>query len=214
MSLFSEELFMRVPVVGILRGYPTEDVMNIAEAFLESGFTNLEVTMNTPSASMTIDLLSKRYEGKLNIGAGTVCTISALKEAIDSGSKFVVTPVFNADIIHECRKRAVPVFPGAYTPTEIYNAWQAGARMVKVFPASQLGPAYIKEILAPLDDVELMPTGGIDLINVPEYLAAGAKAFGMGSLLFDKDLIQKKNWKELARKLISTKEKMDIFFEK
>lgn len=214
MSSFSEELFMRVPVVGILRGYPTEDVMKIAEAFFESGFTNLEVTMNTSSASVTIDRLSKRYKGKLNIGAGTVCTISALKEAIDAGSKFVVTPIFNPQIIHECNKRVIPVFPGAFTPTEIYNAWQAGARMVKVFPASQLGPSYIKEILAPLDGVKLMPTGGINLDNIPEYLAAGAKAFGMGSLLFDKDLIQQKSWNELTGKLIFTKEKMDIFFKK
>jgi 2-dehydro-3-deoxyphosphogluconate aldolase/(4S)-4-hydroxy-2-oxoglutarate aldolase len=105
--------------------------------------------------------------------------------------------------------RKIPIFPGASSPTEIYSAWRAGARMVKVFPARSLGPAYIKDVLAPLDTIELMPTGGVTLRNMDAFLAAGAKAFGMGSELFDTRLIEQEDWQTLGAHLRTFREHLE-----
>src|SRR5690606_18081736 len=103
--------------------------------------------------------------------------------ALDAGAQFVVTPITDEEVISACVERDIPIFPGAYTPTEIYKAWSLGASMVKVFPASKLGPDYIKEVLAPLQQIHLMPTGGVGLENMEAFYKAGAKGFGIGSQL-------------------------------
>ncbi len=198
MTHFSEALFKQVPVVGILRGYTLEEVLQIVKIYKQEGFTNIEITLNTPNALHIIESLCSLYDGQLNIGAGTVLTKKEISEVVAVGGQFIVSPVVDIEMIEDCKKLEVPIFPGAYTPTEIYNCWKAGARMVKVFPSRNLGPEYIKDVLAPLNSLELMPTGGVTMENVQAYKDSGAKAFGMGGYLFKEVLIREKKWDALA----------------
>lgn len=194
---FSWELFYKAPLVGIIRGLSAEEVNQILPLYREAGLTTIEITMNTAGAETIIaDAVKTNGEG-LNIGAGTVCTKDDLERALEAGAQFIVTPIINKKVIKACVKRGIPIFPGAYTPTEAYTAWSLGASMVKIFPATSLGPSYIKELKAPLDKLKLMPTGGISLDNMSAYLKAGADGLGMGSQLLDKTLIAQKKWPEL-----------------
>ena len=198
MNLFSWEKFNTLPIVGILRNFPAAQTDTLAARYADAGLTCLEITMNTEGAADTIARLGDAFAGRLNIGAGTVCTKQDLDKALGAGAAFIVTPVLTGTVIKACVRRGIPVFPGAYTPTEIYQAWAMGADMVKVFPASGLGPAFIKEVLAPLDKLKLMPTGGVGLDNFEEYLRAGAAGLGIGSGLFPKDLVNAGRWDELS----------------
>ncbi|GAB3532881.1 bifunctional 4-hydroxy-2-oxoglutarate aldolase/2-dehydro-3-deoxy-phosphogluconate aldolase [Pontibacter brevis] len=200
-STFSWDAFHRIPVVGILRNVPVQHLQRLFEVYQEAGLTTIEVTMNSSGATEAIASLVKVFEGRLNIGAGTVCSLEDLDKALQAGAQFVVTPILQEEVIRTCVQRDVPVFAGAYTPTEIYRAWDLGASLVKVFPASQLGPGYIKEVLAPLNQIKLLPTGGINQENFLEYLKAGAKGLGMGSQLIPKQLIEKEQWQELSSHL-------------
>ncbi|MDB4923786.1 bifunctional 4-hydroxy-2-oxoglutarate aldolase/2-dehydro-3-deoxy-phosphogluconate aldolase [Mucilaginibacter sp.] len=204
---FYPGLFDTAPIIGIMRNLPQEHLEIIAENYFQSGLTCLEITMNSAGAAENIAKLSKAYAGRLNIGAGTVCTMHDLDKALKAGAQFIVSPIVNKEVISTCVSENVPVYPGAYTPTEIYQAWHSGATMVKVFPASNLGPGYIKEMLAPLDYLKLLPTGGIGLTNFSSYLSAGAKGVGIGSHLFPKDLIQNQDW-------IAIKQIFTLFKEK
>jgi 2-dehydro-3-deoxyphosphogluconate aldolase/(4S)-4-hydroxy-2-oxoglutarate aldolase len=197
-SKFSRELFDRIPIVGILRNVPPLTVPILARYYCEAGLTNLEVTLNSDEALTTITRLVQDFEETLNIGAGTVCTLEDLDKALDAGAQFIVTPILQEEVIKACVQRQVPVFPGAYSPTEIYKAWHLGATMVKVFPATKLGASYIKEVMAPMEYLKLMPTGGVSLYNFTEFLAAGAAGLGMGSQLFPKKLIEEGVWEELS----------------
>ncbi len=154
--------------------------------------------MNSDGAEDIIRYASLRYKDHLNIGAGTVCSRDDLDRALVAGAQFIVTPVMEEDIIRRCKEIGIPVFPGAFTPSEIYSAWKSGADMVKVFPASMLGPQYIRELRGPLNQIKLMPTGGINSDNATAFLRAGASAVAMGSELMDKKLIRDKNWKALS----------------
>jgi 2-dehydro-3-deoxyphosphogluconate aldolase/(4S)-4-hydroxy-2-oxoglutarate aldolase len=194
---FSWESFERMPIVGIMRNLPARSIDTLALHYVESGLTNLEITMNTAGAEAIISSLVKHYGQRLNIGAGTVCTLNDLDKALSAGAQFIVSPILNEEVIKGCVKENIPIFPGAYTPTEIYKAWQMGASMVKVFPASGLGVSYIKEVLAPLNSIKLFPTGGITLDNCKSYLEAGAKGLGLGSHLFPKELLEAEKWEEL-----------------
>jgi 2-dehydro-3-deoxyphosphogluconate aldolase/(4S)-4-hydroxy-2-oxoglutarate aldolase len=198
MTPFSWEKFNTLPVVGILRNFPAAQTDALATHYADAGLTCLEVTMNTEGAADTIARLSDTFAGRLNIGAGTVCTRQDLDKALGAGAAFIVTPILAGAVIKTCVRKGIPVFPGAYTPTEIYQAWAMGADMVKVFPASGLGPAFIKEVLAPLDKLKLLPTGGVGLENMEEYLRAGAAGLGIGSGLFPKDLVNAGRWDELS----------------
>lgn len=198
MNLFSWEKFNALPIVGILRNFPAAQTDTLAARYADAGMTCLEITMNTEGATDTIARLSDTFAGRLNIGAGTVCTKKDLDNALGAGASFIVTPVLSGTVIKTCVRRGIPVFPGAYTPTEIYQAWALGADMIKVFPASGLGPTFIKEVLAPLDKLKLMPTGGVGLDNLEAYLRAGATGLGIGSGLFPKDLVNAGRWDELS----------------
>ncbi|GAB4046436.1 bifunctional 4-hydroxy-2-oxoglutarate aldolase/2-dehydro-3-deoxy-phosphogluconate aldolase [Spirosoma litoris] len=194
---FSWELFEKAPIVGIIRGLSADVVARILPVYREAGLTTIEITMNTPGAEAMIQRALETSSEGLNIGAGTVCTKDDLDRALDAGAQFIVTPVVNKKVIKACVKRNVPIFPGAFTPSEIYNAWSLGASMVKVYPATSLGPDYIKDVKAPLNQLKLIPTGGISLDNIATYFKAGADGVGIGSHLFDKALIQQKNWSGL-----------------
>jgi 2-dehydro-3-deoxyphosphogluconate aldolase/(4S)-4-hydroxy-2-oxoglutarate aldolase len=188
-----------MPVIGIMRNLSPEQVRLIAAPYAAAGLTNLEVTMNSAAAETSISWLVNNYSQKLNIGAGTVCNLPDLEKALEAGAQFIVTPILNKKVVKACVKAGIPVFPGAYTPTEIYQAWELGAAMVKVFPAAKLGTAYIKEVLAPLNHLKLVPTGGITQENCTDFFTAGAEGVGMGSSLFPPELIQKNDWEALTK---------------
>ena len=191
---FSQELFKKAPIVGIVRNLSLDEVMQILPIYREAGLTTIEITMNTPGAADIIRYaLANESEG-LNIGAGTVCTKEDLEVALDAGAQFIVTPILNKKVIKACVKKGIPIFPGAYTPSEIYNAWSLGANVVKVFPATVLGPEYIKDLRGPMNQLKLMPTGGVSLENMNELLKAGATGLGIGGQLFDKKLIDAQDW--------------------
>jgi len=150
-------IFEALPAIGILRGYGMQEVENIVRHSAKGGLRNIEITMNSENAAALIRLAKERAEGKMNVGAGTVCSLGDLDEALSAGATFIVTPIVNADVIGSCNKAHIPVIPGAFTPTEIYQAWQLGADMVKLFPANRFGPEYLKDIRGPLDRIKLVP---------------------------------------------------------
>jgi len=195
---FSHDLLNKMPLIGIMRNLPERHVKTIAEKYCHAGLTCLEITMNSPNAGEIIADLAALYADKLNIGAGTVCSMNDLEKALRSRAQFIVTPVINEEVIKACVSENIPIFPGAYTPSEIYKAWSLGATMIKLFPASDLKPGFVKEVLAPLDFVSLVPTGGITIDNFIDFFASGAKAVGIGSSLFPKGIIQNEEWDTLS----------------
>ena len=197
MNEFKWEAFDQVPIVGIVRNLPTEHLITIGELYARAGMTTIEITLNTPGALDAIIDLRKHLGDKLNIGAGTVCSLADLDLAVNAGAAFIVTPVVNDAVIRKCVDNNITIFPGAYTPSEIYHAWSLGAKMIKVFPATRLGPEYIRDILAPLNAVKLLPTGGISAENFEAFMKAGASGVGMGSNLFPAGTIQDNDWNTL-----------------
>ena len=195
---FDFDAFGSMPIVGIIRNIKAESLANIMPQFVEAGFSSIEITMNTPDASKMIADTITSYGNALNVGAGTVCSLSDLENALNAGANFIVTPVVVKDVIKECVKLGVPIFPGAFSPSEIYEAWSLGATMVKVFPASTLGADYIKSVKAPFPQIKIMPTGGIETKDLALYRKSGADAFGIGSPLFPTSLIDKGEWSKLS----------------
>jgi len=195
---FSWALFQKSPIVGIVRNISLDDLKQILPIYKEAGLTTIEITMNTPGADEMIRYAVEYESENLNIGAGTVCTKEDLELALDAGAKFIVTPIISKKVIKSCVKKGIPIFPGAFTPTEIYNAWSLGATMVKIYPATSLGPEYIKDLKAPMNQLKLLPTGGVGLENMSNFLKAGANGLGIGGQLFDKKLIHDKNWQGLS----------------
>jgi 2-dehydro-3-deoxyphosphogluconate aldolase/(4S)-4-hydroxy-2-oxoglutarate aldolase len=205
---FSWELFNKAPLVGIIRNVSPEDVKRILPIYREAGLTTVEITMNTPGATDMIRYALENEHYGLNIGAGTVCTKEDLDVALEAGAQFIVTPVLSKKVVKSCVKKGVPVFPGAYTPTEIFQAWSLGASMVKIYPATALGPGYIKDLKAPMNQLKLLPTGGVSLENMEAFLKAGANGLGIGGQLFDKKLIQDKNWDGLKAHFLQFAQKL------
>lgn len=198
-NTFSWERFHQIPIVGIMRNIPPQHLETMVKLYASAGLKTLEITMNSDNAAETISNLVNNFGHDLNIGAGTVCSSKDLEIALNAGAQFIVTPVLNKKVIKTCVAKQVPIFPGAYTPSEIYKAWRWGASMVKIFPATKLGPEFIKDVLAPLNQVKLLPTGGISLDNFTHYLKAGATGLGVGSEIFAKELIVQENWLELEK---------------
>lgn len=186
--------FLTLPLVGIIRGCADEHLPHVIEAVRKGGMLNLEITMNSPGAERQIREAVSSSKGQLNIGAGTVTSLKLLDRALAAGASFIVTPVLVPEVIIKCVEGAIPVFPGAFTPTEIHRAWELGATMVKVFPAEFGGPQFVRGIKAPFPEVQLMPTGGVDLSTIADFLHAGASGFGIGSPLFRKDRIDSMDW--------------------
>jgi 2-dehydro-3-deoxyphosphogluconate aldolase/(4S)-4-hydroxy-2-oxoglutarate aldolase len=172
-------------VVAIIRMKEPEKVRAVAEAIAAGGARALEVTMTVPRAIELIAELAPSMPHGFLLGAGTVVDAATARRVIDAGAQFVVGPVFRREVIDACHQRDVPVLPGCFTPTEILDAWDAGADIVKVFPATALGPGFIKDVRAPLPHVRLMPTGGVTLDNAGDWIKAGAVAVGVGTALLD-----------------------------
>ena len=135
---FSWELYNRAPIVGIVRGVSMEVIRDIAKAYLKEGLHTIEITMNTAGATEMISKLRSEFND-LNVGAGTVCNMEEYEKAVAAGAQFIVTPIIDEVVIKRAVAKGIPIFPGAYSPTEIYRAWSLGASAVKIFPATQLG---------------------------------------------------------------------------
>ncbi|NJK85155.1 MAG: bifunctional 4-hydroxy-2-oxoglutarate aldolase/2-dehydro-3-deoxy-phosphogluconate aldolase [Bacteroidales bacterium] len=182
--------FEKVPIMGILRGIEEKHIEKLAETIVSVGLRSVEITMNTNHAPLLIKILKNLTKKKLWIGAGTVLKIKQLYEALEAGAEYIVTPVVNEEVIQYCKNNNIPVFPGAYTPTEIYNAWQMGATMVKVFPASLGGPSYFKELKGPFNDIKLMAVGGVTKNNLTDFFENGASAIAFGGSIFNLNAIR------------------------
>jgi len=171
-------------VVAVVRLTDSQAGLDVANALIEGGVTVIEVTMTVPRATELIADLSRALPRAL-IGAGTVTDPGAARAVIDAGAKFVVSPVFRPRIVEACHERDVPSFPGCFSPTEILAAWDLGADIVKLFPATPLGPSYIKDLRGPFPAIKIMPTGGVTRENAADWIRAGAVAIGAGSALVD-----------------------------
>ncbi|SFU18282.1 2-dehydro-3-deoxyphosphogluconate aldolase / (4S)-4-hydroxy-2-oxoglutarate aldolase [Algoriphagus locisalis] len=204
------EKFNSAPIVGIIRGQSLDVVLKIAEAYQAAGLTTLEVTMNTPGAVSMISRLRNEFPA-LTIGAGTVCNLTQLKEAVAAGAQFIVTPILDENVIKHAVDENIPIFPGAFSPTEIYKAWSLGASAVKVFPATNLGVEFIKDVLGPLDQIKLLPTGGVSKLNIKSFFEAGACGVGMGSSLIDKKLVEAGDFEGLKKHFESFKAEIKEF---
>ena len=179
----------RIREVGILpvvRAASSDEALAAVEAICAGGIPILEITLTVPGAINIIAELTRRLGDQALIGAGTVLDADSARACVDAGAKFVVSPSLDVATIETCNTLDVPVFPGALTPTEVVTAWKAGADAVKIFPANSVGGAtYLKSLKAPLPQIELIPTGGVSLKNVAEFIAAGAFAVGVGADLVD-----------------------------
>jgi len=191
--------FKKLPILGILRGVGLEIIEPLVEAIIVSGLKTIEITMNSKDALKLIRQAKKTAGKRLTIGAGTVLDSKSLKSALDAGASFIVTPVLLKQVTQYCRKNKIPVFPGALTPFEIYSAWEAGATMVKVFPAKFFGPQYFQEIKAPFHDIELLACGGVSAQNMRDYFAYGASAVSFGASVFKKEWLEKRDFSSISQ---------------
>lgn len=181
--------------IGIARGITLDEMIPAFQAAVTGGFLHLEITMNTPDAPSLISTAKKYFKGQALIGAGTVRNMRELDAALEAGAAFIVSPVTNIEMITFCRTNAVPVYPGALTPTEILTAWDAGATMVKVFPIGSVGgPDYVKEIKGPFDEIKILACGGVTPENVNQFYKNGAGGIAIGNRLFNREWIKAKQF--------------------
>jgi 2-dehydro-3-deoxyphosphogluconate aldolase/(4S)-4-hydroxy-2-oxoglutarate aldolase len=180
-----------VGVIPVVRATSADEAMRAIDAIREGGIPVLEITMTVPGAVKLIEEVANRYGKDALVGAGTVLDPETATACISSGARFVVSPALNLETIACCRRLAVAVMPGALTPTEVVQAWNAGADFVKVFPAGAVGgPSYLKALKAPLPQIELVPTGGVSLKTAGDFIRAGAAALGVGADLVDINAIR------------------------
>jgi 2-dehydro-3-deoxyphosphogluconate aldolase/(4S)-4-hydroxy-2-oxoglutarate aldolase len=179
----------RAGVVAVIRLRDPAALRPVIDALASGGIRAVEVTMTVPQAIDSIADIAPSLPDDVLLGAGTVLDAASAGSAIQAGARFVVSPVFRRDVIAECHRHDRPAIPGCFTPTEILDAWEAGADIVKVFPATPLGPGFFRDVRAPLPQVKLMPTGGVSIENAGDWIRAGAVAVGVGSALVDPRLV-------------------------
>ena len=178
-------------LIPIIRVSSAKEAVNVADAIKAGGGSLIEITMSVPGALDTIKDLTHKYKDEIIMGAGTVLDPETGRAALLAGAQFIVTPTLNVDLIQLAHRYSTVIVPGAATPTEILAAWNAGADMVKVFPAAQLGgPEYLKALRGPLPQILLVPTGGVNLQNAGAFIKAGATALGVGGELVDKKAVK------------------------
>jgi len=187
-------------IIAVIRLSEDKKIDYIISALSEGGVKSLEITMTTPNAIDIIKDISKKNKSDFLIGVGSVLDPETANAAIHSGAQFIVSPILNVDIIKMGHRYDKVVIPGAFTPTEIINAWESGGDIVKIFPATVLGPKYFKDIHGPLPQVKLSPTGGVNINNAADFIKAGAVCLGVGSALIDKRLVENSDWEELSKR--------------
>ena len=183
-STFNLDRFKETPVLGIIRGASHASIQGVLEACVSGGLKFVELTLNTENAFPLIESVSQQFSEEICVGAGTVLSLRDAKQAENVGAQFIVSPTLNIDVATYCLKKGLAYFPGALTPTEIEKSWSAGAAMVKVFPASQMGANYFNTVRGPFNELLLMAVGGVNASNAVEYLQAGASAVAIGGSLF------------------------------
>ncbi|WP_240688915.1 bifunctional 4-hydroxy-2-oxoglutarate aldolase/2-dehydro-3-deoxy-phosphogluconate aldolase [Ammoniphilus sp. YIM 78166] len=195
-------------VIAVLRQIPEEKLEALCNSLVEGGVTALEITVDHPKAMTMIEQAAARFEGRALVGAGTVLDSETARLAIQSGAEFVFSPCLKQEMIQTVLRYGKIAAPGVMTPSEMVQAMEWGADVVKVFPATGLGPAFLKDVKGPLSHIPMIPTGGIDIQNVEAFIRAGAAAVGVGGSLIDKEAIALENWevitekaKEYARKI-------------
>lgn len=192
MTMARTDIARRIELEGVVAVVRLTDAnvgAQVAHALIAGGVSVIEITMTVPRAPELIAELSRMLPRAL-IGAGTVTDPAMVRLVIDAGAKFVVSPVFRPRIVEACHERGVPSFPGCFTPTEILSAWELGADIIKVFPATSLGPGYIKDLRGPFPSIKVMPTGGVSLDHAAEWIKAGAVAIGVGGALVNAKAVE------------------------
>ncbi len=187
-------------VVAVIRMKDPERLTKVVMAIREGGVKCIEITMTVPGAVEVIAAMVKTAPPDVLVGAGTVTDRGTADDVVSAGAKFVVSPVFRPDVVAVTKAAGAVAIPGCYTPTEILTAWEAGADIVKVFPATSLGPKYFRDVAGPFPHIRLMPTGGVTVDNVGEWVKAGAVAVGIGSDLLDKKAIDEGRYEVLTEK--------------
>ena len=200
-SNFDLARFQEEPVLGIIRGVTGESFPGVLSAVISAGLRFVEVTLNTPNAPSLIEKASNSFSRSLCIGAGTVLSLADAQKAATAGAQFIVAPTLNEDVAEFCKQQNLAYFPGALTPTEIEKAWNAGATMVKVFPASQVGSEYFRVIKGPFEKVRLMAVGGIGPKNISEYLSAGADAVALGGSILSPSRMRNKEFSLIQKEI-------------
>ena len=192
-------------IVAIVRSPDSRQLVEVAKALADGGVNVMEITFTVPNALDVIRQVQQALGDRILLGAGTVLDSETARAAILAGAEFIVAPTLNLDVIQLCHRYDKLVLPGAFTPTEILTAWEAGADIVKVFPADVLGPAFFKAMRGPLPQIRLMPTGGVDLNTAADFLKAGACCLGIGSQLVDAKAVAAGDFgriRELAKKYV------------
>lgn len=189
---------LEAKAIAVVRLADPSKLLKVAEAIYKGGVSAIEITMTIPNAIEVIRIASKEIGSYMIIGVGTVMDSNTAQMAIDAGAKYVVSPFFKKEILETAHKNNVPAMPGAFTPTEIQTAYEAGADVIKVFPADVVGMAFFKGVLAPMPYLKLMPTGGVTLTNAGEWIKAGACAVGVGTALLDKKAIASESYSVLT----------------
>lgn len=203
------ESIRKTGVVAIMRAKSSEQLLAAADAVLAGGVNAIEVTMTTPGAIGIVEQATAKYGAEVIFGAGSVLDPETARAVILAGAQFVVAPTLNLKTVEICRRYGVPVIPGAYTPTEILTAWEAGADMVKVFPASAGGPAYLKAVKAPLPQVRLVPVGGVNLNTTADFIRAGAEVVGVGGSLINQKLLDAGDFDEITERAVRFREEVE-----
>jgi len=186
-------------IIAVVRAQKPEQVIPLSEALIAGGVIAIEITMTTPNAIEAIRDARKRLGERAVIGVGTVLTEKVCRDAIEAGAEFVVTPICRTEFVAIARAADRPIMLGAYTPTEAQTAHEAGADFIKIFPADTLGPGYIKALRAPLPHLKIVPTGGVDVHNVGDFLKAGCAAVGVGGSMVTAKILQEGDWAGLTR---------------
>lgn len=193
-------------LIAIIRASSADGLIETCRALRDGGVTVAEITMTTPGALEALKRARAELGDECLLGVGSVLDAQTADDAVQAGAEFIVSPVFKPEVVTAAHVHDKPVLPGALSPTEILTAWEAGADLVKVFPANQFGPSYFKDVLAPMPHLKLTPTGGVNLDTIKAWFDNGARCLGVGSALVKKDLIAAQDWAgltDLARKFVS-----------
>lgn len=192
-------MLREVGIIPVIRAESADAALAVVEALMEGGLAIAEVTMTVPGAIGAIASVTKRFAGKVLVGAGTVTDAETARRAVDAGAEFIVTPCLVPEVIDAARRADVAVLPGALTPTEVLEAFRKGGDMVKIFPAQSVGGAtYLRALRGPFPDIPLVPTGGVTLENLSELFDAGAAAVGVGSELISKDALARRDYAAIS----------------
>ncbi len=193
-------------IVAVVRSPDSQQLVEVTRALADGGVTVVEITMSVPNALEVLRQVRQALGDRVLLGAGTVLDAETARAVLLAGAEYIVSPTVNMDVIRLCQRYDKLVMPGAFTPTEILTAWEAGADIVKVFPAEVVGPAYFKAVRGPLPQIRLMPTGGVDLGTAAAFLRAGACCLGVGGQLVEPKAVAERNFdrlRDLARQYVA-----------